>query len=205
MGPLPSWIWPGPAVCPAGASSPPVMMMPRVGRGTTGTAATPARAIAPTASGLTVWPAASRRWPARQSLARGAMCCPAWIAGGSTMRSPFRSTCSTGTTASVPGGQGAPVMISRHSPGASSAGHVEPAGISPATGTLWPASVRRTAKPSIIARSNGGQSHRAGTSSARISPQASAKATHRGSRRLAVRTTSSKASSGWIIGNSPSP
>ena len=158
-----SRIWAGAGVDSTDTSSSPVASTATRGRATTCGRATPSEASRPMVAGSSVAPAAQASAPARSSLPRGTTFSPATTGRRTWMSSPARSVCSTITTASVPGGSGAPVMISTQAPPSTRPLNAAPAATSPTRRTaadrsgLAPAtSAARTANPSRVERSNGG-------------------------------------------------
>jgi hypothetical protein len=130
-----SRIWPGASGAPSSISSSPVDSPPTRARATTGTETMPTLASTPSAAGRISVPAGNSRSPWWTSS-------PAWrtASPAATLR-PIRtrwppssdSVSSTITTASAPGGNGAPVMMRTARPGSTGIDGGAPAAIVPAT------------------------------------------------------------------------
>ena len=134
---------------------------------------------------------AGRRAPGRRR-PRGPGCGRACRSTGPSPSPP--SVHSTGTTASAPGGSGAPVMMRAAWPGPTWSRSAWPAATSPTTSrtagnsSLAPAtSATRTAYPSMELLSKGGRETGTVTSSTRTQPWASSSCSSMGSRGRTVR------------------
>ncbi len=174
---LESRIWPGPSGRPGATSSSPVDRTPTRGRVPTCTPVAPMLANTPRWAGVRAVPAPNTSSPAcRSSPARRT-----WLPGSTaistrTPSSPTAAVRSTITTASAPGGIGAPVMIRTASPaptarvGATPAGSVSTTARSTGAPTV---SIERTANPSMAVLSNGGTASGALIGSRSTRPSAS--------------------------------
>ena len=198
---LESRIWPGPSGSPGSTSSSPVETTATRGRGSTGTAWRPTEASMPTAAGSTTRPRSSTTVPARTSSPASRTKPRSATGARSSTIPPSTSACSTGTTASAPGGRGPPVMIRTAVPEATVGRRPLPANTSPAraravgSSTLAPArSAARRANPSIEELANGGRLSAARTSSARMQPSASPSGTWRGGSGSTRPSTAARAS-----------
>ncbi len=131
---LDSQIRPRASGLPGGASSFPVENTATCGRGRASTATWPAAASSPSGAGPSLLPAASSGSPGTASPPARRIAAPGVTAALIATRAVPPSVSSTGTTASAPAGSGAPVVIRRQLPGASSCSRVSPAVTSPVTG-----------------------------------------------------------------------
>src|ERR1019366_1343370 len=121
-----------------------------------------------------------------------------------TVDASISTASSTGTTASLPGGIGAPVMTFHAAPVGSGPG-TRPPPAAPARATsagVLPTSAARTAQPSIAVASNGGREMSAAMSSARTRPAASPSATATAVSGVTARSTFARASSNASKGGS---
>ena len=212
IGPFEFRVWPCAGTASTGTSSLPVERIATRGRGTATTCVAPASAAKPMAAGVRIAPAGSTGVPARKAAPRMPTCCPTrnlgsrnrtrWPACAAAVSSTVDST---GTTASAPGGIGAPVMIRAQPPARIGRVLTSPAARSATTSSSMTSaarsatSIERTAKPSIIARSHGGESTSATTGSASRLPAASRSRWRRGGSGLAVCSTSPIASVSSIM------
>ncbi len=107
---------PGPGSAPGSTTSVPVQSRAALGSRTTSRRSEPAMAAVPTRSGVITCPARRRTSPARTSSPSGQMFVPVSFRTR-TRPWPAGSVCSTITTASAPGGTGAPVVMTHAWPG----------------------------------------------------------------------------------------
>src|SRR5438093_5034326 len=136
------------------------------------TCACPSVASRPTSAARSVTPASSTRSPTRTSSPAGRTYAAGSTAARSVTRPFVASTSSWGTTASAPGGSGAPVKIRMASPLPIAREGSVPASTRPTTASAAPARVSpaRTAYPSMDEFAHGGISRRETISSASTRP-----------------------------------
>src|SRR5438093_5214339 len=136
------------------------------------TCACPSVASRPTSAARSVTPASSTRSPTRTSSPAGRTYAAGSTAARSVTRPFVASTSSWGTTASAPGGSGAPVKIRMASPRPIAREGSAPASTRPTTASAAPARVSpaRTAYPSMDEFAHGGTSRRETISSASTRP-----------------------------------
>ena len=204
IGPLELRVWPCAGTTSGDTSSLPVERIATRGRAVASTCVAPASAAAPTPAAVRSTPAGRISCPTRKAAARRATCCPGRNRGSCRRTRPPACAVavpsiadSTGMTASAPDGTGAPVMIRAHAPQPIPSVVTSPAARSTITSSSTgppdrPArSLDRTAKPSIMARSQGGESTSDTTAAASLWPTASSSRCRRGGNGTAVCSTSS--------------
>ena len=212
IGPLELRVCPKAGVAAGGTSSLPVETIATRTRGGTSTCVAPASAASPISALPSAMPAESTSCPRRNAAPCLAMCCPTRNRSSRSRTLPPACTLavpstadSTGTTASAPAGIGAPVMIRPHAPRPIASVVTSPAARSTATssstisGTAAEKSSLRTAKPSIIARSQGGESTSDTIPAASTRPQASSRGKRRGGSGVAARSIREIASGSSIM------
>lgn len=168
-------ICPGSRWAPGSTNSSPVARIATVGRSEHSAAERPRLASTPRAAGRSTSPAAITEAPAATSSPRRLMLAPGFE-GDTVTIPPSSSVRSTGTTASVPAGTGAPVEIRTAVPGASVVEAGAPARASSITSRA-PSALGGTAKPSIAELSKGGTSTGLRTSSRSTRPSAASSGT----------------------------
>ncbi len=206
---LVSRIWPRRSGPPSSDSSSPVDSTPTRGRGWATTSYAPMPASTPRRAADTAVPASSTSSPSVTSSPGRRTWLPALTAASTTTRSAGPSAgrvSSTFTTASAPGGMGAPVMIRAAWPGPTLRSPASPAATVPTTSSSTGApavSVATTAKPSMAVLANAGTASADVTGSARIRPSASPSGTRRGAGTATRSSTWARASASGIIAANP--